>query len=63
MMANDTKTAEIAQILNISKKTVEQHQFNMRRKTGKKTTAGLIAWAVNEKIIENDVKKSKEDSL
>ncbi len=47
------KTApEIAEILCISKRTVETHKKNLLEKTGTKNVAGLVVSAIKNKIVE-----------
>ncbi len=47
------KTAsEIAEIMFLSKRTVEGHKTNLLLKTGAKNTAGLVIYAVQEKLVD-----------
>lgn len=49
------KTAqEIADLLFITKRTVEGHKNNLLSKVGVKNTAGLIIYAIKEKIVDVD---------
>jgi DNA-binding CsgD family transcriptional regulator len=41
---------EIAEILFIGKQTVDFHRLNIYEKTGTKTLAGLIKFAINNQI-------------
>ena len=42
--------AKIAEVLGISVRTVEAHRLYLRQKTGAKTRAELVAWALNEDV-------------
>lgn len=44
--------AEIADNLSISKRTVDKHRENLLLKTGTKNTAGLVVFAIKNKLIE-----------
>lgn len=43
---------EIAENLNISKRTVDKHRENLLLKTDSKNTAGLVVYAIKNEIIE-----------
>ena len=43
---------EIADILHISKRTVDKHRENLLSKTNAKNTAGLVMYAIKNKIVE-----------
>ena len=43
---------EISDILHISKRTVDKHRENLLSKTGVKNTAGLVMYAIKNKIVE-----------
>jgi len=43
---------EIAEKLNISKRTVDKHRENLLLKTGSKNTAGLVMYAIRNGIVE-----------
>lgn len=43
---------EIADKLNISKRTVDKHRYNILLKTGSKNTASLVMWAIKNRLIE-----------
>lgn len=45
-VAAGKKNSEIADILNISTRTVESHRYNLMNKLGIKNTAGLVRYAV-----------------
>ncbi len=43
---------EIADKLDISKRTVDKHRYNILLKTGSKNTASLVMWAIKNRLIE-----------
>lgn len=43
---------EIADILFLSRRTIEKHRENILQKTGVPNTAALVAWAIRNKIIK-----------
>jgi DNA-binding NarL/FixJ family response regulator len=43
---------EIADILFLSRRTIEKHRENILQKTGVPNTAALVAWAIQNKIIK-----------
>ena len=43
---------EIAEILNISKRTVDKHRENLLSKTNTKNTAGLVMYAIKNGVVE-----------
>ena len=52
----EQKTAqEISELLFISKRTVEGHRTNLLLKTGAKNTAGLVIYAIQNKIIDPNI--------
>ncbi len=51
MLANDNSYLEIAKQLRISKRTVDTHRYNISKKLGIKSMAGLIRYAINQKLI------------
>lgn len=56
LICNQYTAKEIAEKLFISAKTVEAHKSNLMLKTGVRNTAGLIIYAVKNKIINaNDI--------
>lgn len=56
LICNQYTAKEIAEKLFVSTKTVEAHKSNLMIKTGVRNTAGLIIYAVKNKIIDaNDV--------
>jgi DNA-binding NarL/FixJ family response regulator len=44
-------TQEIANKLFVSVRTVSNHRFNLNTKTGAKNTAGLISFALKNKLV------------
>lgn len=52
LMCEEKSTKEIADIVELSPRTVEAIRDKLKVKTGAKSTAGLIMYAVKHKIIE-----------
>jgi DNA-binding NarL/FixJ family response regulator len=52
LMCEEKSTKEIADLVELSPRTVEAIRDRLKVKTGSKTTAGLIMYAVKHKIIE-----------
>ncbi len=52
LMCEEKSTKEIADMVELSPRTVEALRDKLKVKTGAKTTAGLILYAVKNKIIE-----------
>ncbi len=52
LMCEEKSTKEIADIVDLSPRTVESIRDKLKVKTGAKSTAGLIMYAVKHKIIE-----------
>jgi DNA-binding NarL/FixJ family response regulator len=52
LIAEGHSNKEISGILNISTKTVESHRATAMRKTGVTSTAGLVRYAVRNKLVE-----------
>ena len=52
LMCDEKSTKEIADIVELSPRTVEALRDKLKVKTGTKTTAGLILYAVKNKLIE-----------
>ncbi len=52
LMCEEKSTKEIADIVELSPRTVEALRDKLKVKTGARTTAGLILYAVKHKIIE-----------
>ena len=53
LMCDEKSTKEIAEIVEISPRTVEAIRDRLKIKTGAKTTAGLILYAVKHRIVED----------
>ena len=51
-MCEEKSTKEIADIVELSPRTVEALRDKLKVKTGTKSTAGLILYAVKHKLIE-----------
>lgn len=52
LICKEQTTAEIAKGLFISVRTVEGHRKNLMEKTGVRNTAGLVIYAVKNKLVE-----------
>ena len=52
LMCDEKSTKEIADIVDISPRTVEAIRDRLKMKTGAKSTAGLILYAVKHGIVE-----------
>lgn len=52
LMCDEKSTKEIADIVDISPRTVEAIRDRLKMKTGAKTTAGLILYAVKHGLVE-----------
>lgn len=52
LMCNEKSTKEIADIVEVSPRTVEAIRDRLKMKTGAKSTAGLILYAVKHGIVE-----------
>ncbi|MFN0082060.1 MAG: response regulator transcription factor [Ferruginibacter sp.] len=52
LMCEEKSTKEIADIVELSPRTVEALRDKLKVKTGAKSTAGLILYAVKHKLIE-----------
>jgi DNA-binding CsgD family transcriptional regulator len=53
LMCDEKSTKEIAEIVEISPRTVEAIRDRLKIKTGAKSTAGLILYAVKHGLIES----------
>jgi DNA-binding NarL/FixJ family response regulator len=53
LMCEEKSTKEIAEMVELSPRTVEAIRDRLKVKTGSKTTAGLIMYAVKHKIIDD----------
>ena len=61
LICHQYSAPEIAQKLDISKRTVESHRENLILKTGVKNLAGLVIYAIQQKIV--DIKSFNLDNL
>ncbi|MDD2792161.1 MAG: response regulator transcription factor [Sediminibacterium sp.] len=52
LICKELTSKEIANVLNLSKRTIEGHRSRIMNKTGAKSTAGIIIYAVEHKIYE-----------
>ncbi|WP_316840351.1 response regulator transcription factor [Pedobacter gandavensis] len=55
LICEEFTTAEIAEKLSISLRTVDGHRNNLLVKTGAKNVAGLVVFAFKHKIIDTDI--------
>jgi|SRR5437868_9193847 len=55
LMCEEKSTREIAQAVELSPRTVEAIRDKLKTKTGSKSTAGLIMYAVKHKLINEDI--------
>jgi DNA-binding NarL/FixJ family response regulator len=55
LMCDEKSTKEIADIVDLSPRTVEAIRDKLKVKTGSKSTAGLIMYAVKHKIIDEQL--------
>ncbi len=53
LILKEKSNAEIAEQLFISLRTVETHKHNVIEKTGSKNIAGLVKYAIREKLFDN----------
>lgn len=51
LICDEQSTNEIAELLFISKSTVETHRANLLLKVGAKNTAGLVRWAIENEVV------------
>ncbi len=51
LVAEGRPIKEVAQILNLSPRTAEDHKYHIRKKLGLKTTAELTAYAIKHRIL------------
>ncbi len=54
LMCEEKSTREIAEAVELSPRTVEAMRDKLKTKTGAKSTAGLIMYAVKHKLIDED---------
>ena len=52
LIAEGHTNKEIAQLLNISLKTVETHRASIMRKLKLSSSAGLVRYAIRNKLVE-----------
>ena len=52
LICKEQTSAEIADLLYLSPRTVENHRKNLLEKTGAKNTAGLVIFAIQNQLIE-----------
>lgn len=55
LMCAEKSTREIAEAVELSPRTVEALRDKLKTKTGAKSTAGLIMYAVKHKLIDDDI--------
>ncbi|MBW7839990.1 MAG: response regulator transcription factor [Chitinophagaceae bacterium] len=55
LMCEEKSTREIAEIIGQSPRTIEATRDKLKAKTGTKSTAGLILFAVKHKLLDEDV--------
>lgn len=55
LMCEEKSTREIAQAVELSPRTVEAIRDKLKTKTGAKSTAGLIMYAVKHKLLDEDI--------
>lgn len=53
LIINELSSAEIAEKLNLSIRTVDSHRRNIIAKTKVKSLIGLYKYAINNKLVEN----------
>lgn len=53
LMANDKKCSEIAIELGLNESTIRTYRQRLLKKSGTNTSAGLISWAYNQKLIQH----------
>ncbi len=56
LMCEEKSTKEIAEMVELSPRTVEAIRDKLKVKTGAKSTAGLILYAVKNNILDEDIK-------
>jgi DNA-binding CsgD family transcriptional regulator len=54
LMCEEKSTKEIAEMVELSPRTVEAIRDKLKVKTGAKSTAGLIMYAVKNKLIDEE---------
>lgn len=51
LIVQEFTSEQIAEMLQISKRTVDNHRFNIHQKTGIRTTVGLVKFAMQQGIV------------
>lgn len=59
LLSYSLSSKEIAARLNICKSTVDNHRKNIIKKTGLSNTTGVVAWAIQNGIIDNPGKQNQ----
>ena len=54
LIIQEYNNGEIAEKLFISIRTVDAHKRNMIEKTGSKNIAGLLVWAINNEVLDDE---------
>jgi len=52
LICSELSCPEIAEKINLSFSTVEKHRANLIMKSGSKNTAGLVRWALENKLVD-----------
>jgi DNA-binding NarL/FixJ family response regulator len=55
LICKDKLTKEIAEVLNVSERTIERYKSNIYEKTKAKTPAGLVFYALKNKLISSEI--------
>ena len=55
LMCEEKSTREIAEVVELSPRTIEAIRDKLKTKTGAKSTAGLIMFAVKNKLLDEEV--------
>jgi len=55
LMCEEKSTREIAEAVELSPRTIEAIRDRLKTKTGTKSTAGLIMFAVRNKLLKEDL--------
>lgn len=61
LLCEEYSNDEIADKLNISRRTVENHRLIIMKKVGAKNLAGLVVYAIQNGIFKMPRKNSKKD--
>ncbi len=54
-MCEEKSTREIAEVVELSPRTVEAIRDKLKTKTGSKSTAGLIMYAIKNKLLNEEI--------